>query len=55
VDPSGFPVEARVVYQKPGGPKEVRTEFFVRVANGTKALDAVEKEKYLLVRWGQAG
>lgn len=55
VDPSGFPVEGRVMYQKPGGPKEVRTEFFVRVANGTKALDAVEKEKYLLARWGQVG
>lgn len=55
VDPSGFPVEARVIYQKPGGPKEVRTEFFVRVANGTRSLDAVEKEKYLLARWGQAG
>ena len=53
VDPSDFPVEAKVTYQKPGGPKEVRTEFFVRVANGTKALDAVEKEKYLLSRWGR--
>lgn len=55
VDPSGFPVEARVMYQKPGDPKEIRTDFFVRVANGTRALDAVEKEKYLLARWGQAG
>ena len=52
VDPSGFPVDARVIYQKPGGPKETRTEFFVRVANGTKALDGVEREKYILSRWG---
>ena len=52
VDPCGFPVDAKVIYQKPNGPKETRTEFFVRVANGTKALDAVEREKYILSRWG---
>ena len=53
VDPSGFPVDAKVIYQKPGGPKETRTEFFVRVANGTKALDTVEREKYIHSRWGR--
>jgi type I restriction enzyme R subunit len=53
VDPSGFPVEAKVIIQKPGGPKETRTELYVRVANGTKALNAVEREKYLLQRWGK--
>lgn len=52
VDPCRFPVPAKVIYQKPGGPKETRTEFFVRVANGTKALDAVEREKYVVSRWG---
>ncbi len=52
VDPCGFPVDATVIHQKPDGPKETRTEFFVRVANGTKALDAVEKQKYIFSRWG---
>jgi type I restriction enzyme R subunit len=52
VDPAGFPVEATVIYQKPDGPKETRTEFFVRVANGTKALNSVEREKYIGGRWG---
>jgi type I restriction enzyme M protein len=33
-------------------PKETRTEFFVRVANGTRALDVVERDKYILSRWG---
>jgi hypothetical protein len=27
-------------------------EFFVRVANGTKPLNVVEREKYILGRWG---
>jgi type I restriction enzyme, R subunit len=54
VDPAGFPVPAKVIYQKSGDPKEIRTEFFVRVANGTKALDAVEREKYILSRWGSS-
>lgn len=54
VDPAGFPVDAKVIVQKPGGPKETHTEFFVRVANGTRALDAVEREKYILGRWGAA-
>ena len=53
VDPCGFPVDAKVIYQKPNGPKETRTEFFVRIANGTKALDIVEREKYILGRWGR--
>ncbi len=54
VDPAGFPVDAKVIIQKPGGPKETRTEFYVRVANGTKALNAVEREKYIASRWGSA-
>ena len=51
VDPSGFPVDAKVIYQKPDQPKETRTEFFVRVANGTKALDVVETREVHRQRW----
>jgi type I restriction enzyme R subunit len=51
VDPAGFPVDAKVVFQKPNQPKETRTEFYVRVANGTKALHSVEREKYIAQRW----
>ncbi|MGH9212370.1 MAG: hypothetical protein ACRD2C_17075 [Acidimicrobiales bacterium] len=54
VGPSGFPVHAKVIYQNPNQSKETRTEFFVRVANGTKALDAVEREKYIAGRWASA-
>ncbi|MFA7477115.1 MAG: type I restriction endonuclease [Acidimicrobiia bacterium] len=52
VDPAGFPVDAKVIIQKPGGPKETRTEFYVRIINGTKALNTVEREKYIQQRWG---
>ncbi len=45
----------RVIYQKPGGPKETRTEFFERVANGTRTHAAVEREEYVLSRWGSLG
>ena len=51
VDPSGFPVDAKVIKQKPGGPKEQLTEFYVRKLNGTVALDVVEKQKYIAQRW----
>ena len=51
VDPSGFPVDAEVVVQKPNQPKETRIDFYVRVANGTKALNSVEREKYIAQRW----
>jgi type I restriction enzyme R subunit len=54
VDSAGFPVYAKVITQKSDGSKETRTEFYVRVANGTKALDAVEREKYITQRWGAA-
>lgn len=42
-----------VIIQKPGGPKDTRTEFYVRAANATKALDAAEREKYIRGRWGK--
>ena len=54
VDACGFPVDAKVLFQKPDGPKEMRTEFFVRMANGTKALDVVQREKYIAGRWRSA-
>ena len=55
VDPAAFPVDATVIVQKPGGPKESRTEFYVRIANGTKALSTVDRERYIAGRWGSAG
>jgi hypothetical protein len=51
VNPSGFPVDATVIKQKPGGPKTTVTEFYVRQLNGTVALDVVEKQKYINQRW----
>ena len=51
VDPSGFPADATVIKQKPGGPKEKLAEFYVRRLNRTVALDIVEKQKYLAQRW----
>lgn len=51
VDPCGFPVDATVIYQKPNGPKETRTEFFVRRLSSTVALDPVEKDRYIFGRW----
>jgi hypothetical protein len=39
VDPCRFPVDAKVMYQQPRGPKETRTESFVRVANGASAVN----------------
>ena len=50
VDPCGFPVDATVVHDK-NGQHVKQTQFFVRVANGTKALDDDEKQKYLAQRW----
>jgi len=50
VDPSGFPAAATVVHDK-NGQHIRRTEFFVRIGNGTKALDDDEKQKYLSQRW----
>ncbi|MGI8574932.1 MAG: hypothetical protein ACR2MA_06230 [Egibacteraceae bacterium] len=35
VGPCGFPVDAKVIHQKPNQPQETRTEFFVRVGNST--------------------
>ncbi len=46
------PAPATVVYQKPVGSKETRTESFALTANGSKVLDAVGRENYVLGRWG---
>jgi hypothetical protein len=51
--PCGFPVEATVVHDR-NGQHVKQTQFFVRVANGTKALDDDEKQKYLAQRWPAA-
>jgi type I restriction enzyme R subunit len=51
VQPSGVPVDAAVAYEK-DGQIEKKTQFFVRVANGTKSLDDEERAKYIKGRWG---
>lgn len=50
VRPSGFPVDAAVLVSRKGQ-TEKEVNFYVRVDNGTKKLDAVEKEKYITSRW----
>jgi type I restriction enzyme R subunit len=50
VQPSGVPVDATVAYEK-DGQIEKKTQFFVRIANGTKALDESERAKYITGRW----
>jgi len=53
VRPSGFPVEATVVVDRKGR-LEAEEGFYVRIDNGTKKLDAVQKEKYIKARWGKS-
>lgn len=50
VDPAGFPVDATVVHDR-NGQHVKETQFFVRIANGTRALDESEKAKYIAQRW----
>lgn len=50
VRPSGFPVEATVIVDR-NGELAKETAFLVRVDNGTKTLDPVEREKYIGTRW----
>ena len=45
-DPTGFTHQA-----EPRRTKEKVTGFYVRGLNGTKALDVVEKQKYIAQRW----
>ncbi len=51
VRPSGFPVEAIVTVDKQGQHVK-KTAFYVRVANGTRELSDLEKDKYLKSHWG---
>ncbi len=52
VDPCGFPVDANVVHDN-NGQHVTSTEFYVRVANGTKSLDDAETQQYVKQRWSQ--
>lgn len=51
VRPSSFPVEATVTVDKNGQFEKV-TAFFVRLANGTRAItDPAERQRYVASRW----
>jgi type I restriction enzyme R subunit len=50
VRPSGFPVDAKVTIVRKDQ-HEKKTNFYVRVANGTRSLDESEKQKYIATRW----
>ena len=49
VHASGFPVDAKVTVDKDG--QMIKTAFFVRASNATRALNDTEKAKYILGRW----
>ena len=51
VKPSGVPVDATVTVVDKQGQHSKKTAFFVRVVNGTKEIDDVEREKYIAGRW----
>ncbi|HTN99720.1 MAG TPA: ATP-binding protein, partial [Microthrixaceae bacterium] len=51
VTPSAVPVEARVTVVDDAGQHNKKTAFYVRVVNGTKALDEAERAKYIAGRW----
>jgi len=50
VSPSAVPVEAKVSIDK-HGQTEKKTAFYVRLLNGTRELDDVERDKYVAGRW----
>ena len=53
VKPSGYPVEAEVVEVDKQGQHARKKRFYVRVGNGTRALDeSEERERYRLQIWG---
>jgi len=52
--PSPFPVEASVAV-KDGARHRRTTKFYVRVGNTTRALEADEKQKYVVGRWSENG
>ena len=56
VKPSGYPVEAEVVEVDKKGQHAKKKRFYVRVGNGTRALDdPEERERYRLQIWGTGG
>ncbi|MBI4260500.1 MAG: ATP-binding protein [Actinobacteria bacterium] len=54
VEPSGHPVEAEVAVADRRGQVSRRPAFFVRLNNGTRAIEVqVERERYVAQRWGR--
>ncbi|HEX8099374.1 MAG TPA: RNA-binding domain-containing protein, partial [Actinomycetota bacterium] len=54
VDPCGFPVRAEVTAADGKGQFSKRREFFVRLNNGTRAIeDDGEFQRYIAQRWGK--
>ncbi|MFB3737478.1 MAG: RNA-binding domain-containing protein [Candidatus Velamenicoccus archaeovorus] len=55
VEPSGHPVEAEVAVADHHGQLRAERVFYVRLNNGTKAVeDPQERELYIAERWGRA-
>ncbi len=56
VKPSGHPVHAEVTVVDKAGQHQKKRMFFVRMNNGTRAIDdEAEIEKYVAGRWGRLG
>jgi len=55
VEPSGHPVEAEVTVADKQGQFARRQQFYIRLNNGTRAVeDDRERERYIAERWGRA-
>lgn len=55
VEPSGHPVEAEVAVEDAHGQHSKERLFFIRLNNGTRAVeDPKEHERYIAQRWGRA-
>jgi type I restriction enzyme R subunit len=54
VEPSGHPVDAEVTVADKQGQFAKKHVFYIRLNNGTRAIDdAVERERYVAQRWGR--
>lgn len=54
VEPSGHPVEAEVTVADKQGQFGKKQVFYVRLNNGTRAIeDEKERERYIAQRWGR--
>jgi len=54
VEPSGHPVEAEVTVADKQGQFSRKRLFYVRLNNGTRAIeDEKERERYIAHRWGR--